>query len=115
MKTTLKKIVSLCGAVVLFLTTAYAPASSSSGLMASDDIADVIAKYREEIPQRMQQENVSGLAIAVVDDQHILWAEGFGYTDWDEKIPVTPSTLFSIQSMSKSFTATAVMFAVQDG
>jgi CubicO group peptidase (beta-lactamase class C family) len=115
MKTTLKKIVSLCGAVVLFLTTAYAPASSSSGLMASDDIADVIAKYREEIPQRMQQENVSGLAIAVVDDQQILWTEGFGYTDWDEKISVTPSTLFSIQSMSKSFTATAVMFAVQDG
>ena len=115
MKTTLKKIVSLCGAVVLFLTTAYAPASSSSGLMASDDIADVIAKYREEIPQRMQQENVSGLAVVVVDDQHILWAEGFGYTEWDEKITVTPSTLFSIQSMSKSFTATAVMFAVQDG
>lgn len=115
MKTTLKKIVSLCGAVVLFLTAACAPVSSSSGLITSGDIADVIAKYREEIPQRMQQENVSGLAIGVVDDQHILWAEGFGYTDWDEEIAVTPSTLFSIQSMSKSFTATAVMFAVQDG
>lgn len=109
------KFVCLCLAVSLILVTACTPASFPSGLIESEDIADVIAKYREEIPQRMQQENVAGLAVAVVDDQHILWAEGFGYTDWDEKIPVASSTLFSIQSMSKSFTATAVMFAVQDG
>jgi CubicO group peptidase (beta-lactamase class C family) len=63
----------------------------------------------------MQEENVPGLAVAVVDDQNILWAEGFGYTDWDHRIAVTPDTLFSIQSMSKSFTATAAMFAAQDG
>ena len=110
-----KQIVSLCLVAVLFWATACAPTPSPSRLVASEDISDVIAKYREEIPQRMRQENVAGLAIAVVDDQHILWTEGFGYTDWDEKIPVTSSTLFSIQSMSKSFTATAVMFAVQDG
>ena len=63
----------------------------------------------------MQKDNIPGLAIAVVDDQNILWDEGFGYTDWDRQTPVTPSTLFSIQSMSKSFTATAAMFAAQDG
>src|SRR5215208_3904880 len=113
--TMLNKFVSVCLAAVLFVGTACALTPSPSGLIDSDDIADIIAKYREVIPQRMQQEHVAGLAVAVVDDQHILWAEGFGYTDWDEKIPVTPNTLFSIQSMSKSFTATAVMFAVQDG
>lgn len=63
----------------------------------------------------MQENNISGLAIAVVDEQNILWAEGFGYTDQDDLIPVTQNTLFSIQSMSKSFTATAAMFAAQDG
>jgi len=83
--------------------------------VASPDIAGIIEKYRQEIPQRMQQENISGLAIAVVDDQNILWTEGFGTTDWDRRTPVTPGTLFSIQSMSKSFTATAAMFAAQDG
>jgi CubicO group peptidase (beta-lactamase class C family) len=115
MKTSVIKIVSLCLAAALLLVTACAPAPSPSGLIASDAIADVIAKYREEILQRMQQENIAGLAVVVVDEESILWAEGFGYTDWDEKIPITPSTLFSIQSMSKSFTATATMFAVKDG
>jgi CubicO group peptidase (beta-lactamase class C family) len=114
MKTTMKKIVSLCWALALFLATACAPAPSLSGLIASDDIADVIAKYREEFPQRMQEEHVSGLAIVVVDDRNILWAEGFGYTDWDRRTPVTQETLFSIQSMSKSFTGTAAMFAAQE-
>ncbi len=48
-------------------------------------IADVIAKYRQEIPQQMKQNNIPGLAIAVVDDQGILWEESFGYTDWDNQ------------------------------
>jgi len=111
----LKKIFALCLAAILLSEAACTPISSPSKAITSDTIADIIEQYRQEIPQRMQQENVSGLAIVVVDDQNILWAEGFGYTDWDEKILVTPSTLFSIQSMSKSFTATAAMFAVQDG
>ena len=80
-----------------------------------DSIAGIFDNFRQQIPARMQQENVSGLAIVVVDDQGILWSEGFGYTDWDRQTPVTPDTLFSIQSMSKSFTATAAMFAAQDG
>jgi hypothetical protein len=31
----------------------------------------------------MPQEKVPGLAIVVVDDQGILWMEGFGYTAWE--------------------------------
>jgi len=104
-----------CLIATLLLATACTPAPTPSSSIASDAIADIIEQYRQEIPQRTQQENVPGLAIAVVDDQSILWAEGFGYTDWNRRIPVTPDTLFSIQSMSKSFTATAVMFAAQDG
>ena len=113
----LKKIFALCLTAVLLSGTACTSTQSSSISIVSDDddIADIIEEYRQDIPQRMQQENVSGLAIAVVDDRKILWAEGFGYTDWNRRVPVTSGTLFSIQSMSKSFTGTAVMFAAQDG
>src|SRR6266511_5397863 len=111
----LKKIFVLWLAAVLLCGTAYTSTSELPESVTSDAIADIIEQYRQEIPQRMQQENVPGLAIAVVDDQNILWAEGFGYTDWNRRTPVTPDTLFSIQSMSKSFTATAAMFAAQDG
>ncbi len=81
----------------------------------SESIIDIVAKYRQAIPQEMKRDKIPGLSIAVVDDRGILWTEGFGFTDWDRKTAVTPDTLFSIQSMSKSFTATAAMIAAQDG
>lgn len=108
-------------ACVLFLVTillgeaACTPAPKPASLIRSESITSIIEKERPEILEYMQNEHVSGMAIAVVDDKNILWMEGFGYTDWDQRIPVTPDTLFSIQSMSKSFTATAAMFAAQDG
>jgi CubicO group peptidase (beta-lactamase class C family) len=102
----------LCGSLPACVA-ANQPASSTP--IVSDSIADIVAKYRQAIPQEMKRDKIPGLSISVVDDQGILWTEGFGYTDWDRKTAVTPDTLFSIQSMSKSFTATAAMFAAQDG
>jgi CubicO group peptidase (beta-lactamase class C family) len=116
----LHKIQKFLGAliVVTFVSACSVPpaiAPTAQTPIASADIADIIAKYRQEIPQLMQQENIPGLAIAVVDDQNILWAEGFGFTDTDRQTPVTPDTIFSIQSTSKTFTAAGVLMAVQDG
>ncbi len=106
-------IVLLCGAAACGAPTTLTAAPNI--MVASASFAATIARYRQAIPEQMQKDNIPGLSIAVVDDQGILWEEGFGYTDWDRQTPVTPSTLFSIQSMSKSFTATAAMFAAQDG
>ena len=75
----------------------------------------VIEKYRQLIPQIIKENNIPGLSLAVVDDQQVLWAEGFGVTDPAQNRPVTADTLFSIQSMSKNFTAIAVLMAEQEG
>jgi CubicO group peptidase (beta-lactamase class C family) len=77
--------------------------------------AAVIAKYQTQIPQLMAEQNVPGLAVAVVDGNHVLWEQGFGYADQDKQTSVGLNTIFSVQSMSKLFTATAVMQAVQAG
>ena len=74
----------------------------------------VFDKCSESIPERMKRNRIPGLSIAVVDRRGILWSAGFGRTGRGSQ-PVTPETLFSIQSMSKTFTAAAVMMAVQDG
>jgi CubicO group peptidase (beta-lactamase class C family) len=81
----------------------------------SQEMQAVFNDYAQTIPKMMAKHEIPGLSIAVVDRNGILWTAGFGYTDYDQKKPVTPETIFSIQSMSKTFTATAVMFAVQDG
>jgi CubicO group peptidase (beta-lactamase class C family) len=78
-------------------------------------IQAVLSDYRQRIPKMMAECEIPGLSVAIVDRDGILWTAGFGHTDFDQEMPVTPDTLFFICSMSKTFTATAVMCAVQDG
>lgn len=67
------------------------------------------------IPQEMQRVGVPGLSIALVDDQTVVWAQGFGYADDARKLPASAQTLYGIGSISKLFTATAVMQQVEQG
>lgn len=78
-------------------------------------VQEVFDRQSQSIPKMMKESKIPGLSVAVVDREGIIWTAGFGYTDYDCKTQVTPETIFSIQSMSKTFTATAVMIAVQDG
>ena len=50
-----------------------------------------------------------------VDGDRVVWQQGFGSTERDGGTPVTVDTIFSVQSMTKTFTATAAMQAVQAG
>lgn len=95
----------------LALTVVTAPLSA----LAVQNGDPIIQKYRELIPRLMAEQDLPGLAVAVVDDTGVVWSEGFGFTDSQHKTPITPETIFSVQSTSKLFTATAVMLAVQDG
>jgi len=58
---------------------------------------------------QMAYRGLPGIAVGVVHDQELIWANGFGFADIDAKVPVTPSTKFRMASHSKLFTATAIM------
>ena len=106
-------------ACVGVLTGVAAPlsgiASPARSAASAADPAAVIAKYQASIPQLMAEQDIPGLAVALVDADRALWVEGFGHLDGPDSAPVTPDTIFSVQSMSKLFTATAVMQAVAAG
>jgi CubicO group peptidase (beta-lactamase class C family) len=82
---------------------------------ASDAATTVIDTYRGRIPKLMAEQGVPGLAVVLIDGDRVLWTQGFGHVDGEGSAAVDADTLFSVQSMSKLFTATAVMRAVQDG
>jgi CubicO group peptidase (beta-lactamase class C family) len=65
--------------------------------------------------QGMAKHDVKGLSIALIDDQRVIWAEGFGYADAAKKIPATPETIYRVGSISKVFTATEVMRLAEHG
>jgi CubicO group peptidase (beta-lactamase class C family) len=69
----------------------------------------------EEIQNIMQQLEVAGLSVAVVKNNKLIYTKAFGYKDLDTKIPLASNHLFRIASISKSFSATAVMKLVEKG
>jgi len=60
-------------------------------------------------------DGIPGGTVALIHEGKAVWTEGFGVTHRASARPVDPRTLFSIQSTSKHFTATAIMLAVQKG
>ncbi|MEW6524858.1 MAG: serine hydrolase domain-containing protein [Bacillota bacterium] len=57
----------------------------------------------------MTEYHVAGTAVAVAQDGKIAYARGFGLRSLEPPLPVTPETVFGIASVTKSFTALAIM------
>jgi len=70
---------------------------------------ELIREFREYIQKEMKNNHVVGLGIALVDDQEVVWTEGFGYADKKNNVTATPYTVFRVGSVSKLFTSMAVM------
>ncbi|SJZ40806.1 CubicO group peptidase, beta-lactamase class C family [Trichlorobacter thiogenes] len=67
------------------------------------------------IRKEMAKNNVQGLSIALVDDQRVVWAEGFGFADTAAKVPATADTVYRIGSVSKLFTTISALQLVEQG
>ncbi len=59
--------------------------------------------------------NVPGIGVAVIAKDKVIFAKGFGYRDYGQKLPFTTKTVVPIASNTKLFTATAAGFLVEDG
>src|SRR5881409_3574079 len=68
------------------------------------------------IPSQLRNRNIAGAVVSVVKDGQVLFQKGYGYADVEAERPVLPDqTLFRPGSISKLFTATAVMQLVEQG
>ncbi len=67
------------------------------------------------IADEVELKNLPALSIALVDDQRIVWAKGFGFADPEARVPATADTPYRVGSISKLFTDLAVMQLVEQG
>lgn len=77
--------------------------------------ADTVADVESFVSDWVCDARVPGASVAIVDDQEVVYAEGFGARDLASNAPATPDTLFGIASVTKSFTALAVLQQVESG
>lgn len=64
-----------------------------------------LKKIDTELEKILKATKAAGFAVAVVEGDKVIYAKGFGYRDYENKIPVDANTLFAIGSSSKAFTS----------
>ncbi|HEV3146612.1 MAG TPA: serine hydrolase domain-containing protein [Gemmataceae bacterium] len=90
----------LVGALVQFACAAE-PKSDAEGAEKSRRVDELVRKYlRDDGP---------GMAVLVVQDGHVVHKKGYGLADLRKHVPITPETTFELASVSKQFTAMAIM------
>lgn len=70
-------------------------------------------RLEDFISEQIADNNIPGISIAVVEEDQIKYAKGFGARDLKENLPATKDTLYGVASITKSFTAAAVMKLVE--
>ncbi|MFC4307965.1 serine hydrolase domain-containing protein [Steroidobacter flavus] len=77
--------------------------------------ADDFDGVRQQIRDAMVEQNIPSIAVAVARNSQILWEEGFGWADVAKRVPADAHTMYSLASISKPITATALMILVERG
>ncbi|HTO73283.1 MAG TPA: serine hydrolase [Gemmatimonadales bacterium] len=91
------------------------PLQAQDSIPAADRYQAAAARLSEFIGHEMADKDLPGLSIALVDDQQTVWARGFGVMDARDSTlgPVTARSIYRVASVSKLFTALAVMRLVE--
>ncbi len=77
--------------------------------------ADQFERARAQIEYVMRLHHIPSITVAVAHQGKIVWEESFGWADIEKKIRATPHTTYSLASISKPITATALMMLVERG
>src|SRR5688572_23332507 len=74
-----------------------------------------IEKLDSFVAKTMNDWNLPGLAISIVKKDSLIFAKGYGYRDYMNKLLVTENTVFPIASCSKTFTTALIGIAEKEG
>jgi CubicO group peptidase (beta-lactamase class C family) len=96
---------SLLGLLAFFALSSAAAAEAPP--VDSTRIDEVFAQFRSG--------SSPGCALAVVKDGEPVYTKGYGMANLDHDVPITPSSVFHVASVSKQFTAAAVALLAQEG
>jgi CubicO group peptidase (beta-lactamase class C family) len=77
--------------------------------------ADELAPKIDEIFADYDSTRTPGCAVALIRDGEIAYKQGYGMANLDHDVPISSSSVFHVASVSKQFTAAAIVLLVLDG
>ena len=109
-----RALATFLGLLLLFL---HLPARAQGGRtqITSEQVNQAVREIQKVCPSEIEQDAVPGLAIAVVFQDRVVSAAGFGVRDVKSREPVNADTVFQLASLSKPIGSTLVAELVGDG
>ncbi|MGH3142790.1 MAG: serine hydrolase domain-containing protein, partial [Gaiellales bacterium] len=77
--------------------------------------ADRGAEYEAKAASFVKENRLPGAAVGIVHEDKLVWSKGIGFADVKKKRRADTKTLYRIASITKTFTATAVMQLRDEG
>lgn len=102
-------IKALLAGVISPLIPACAAPPSPPETIARGDFSKIVAYLQHRITHDMQDQQLTGLSIALVNDQALTWSQGFGWADEAAGIPASSQTVYRAGSITKLFTVAATL------
>jgi CubicO group peptidase (beta-lactamase class C family) len=101
---------------ILFAASILALLTFGSAARAQEaDVAKKLQGFDAYMEQTLKDWNTPGVGVGIVVNDKLVFAKGYGYRDYEKKLPFTPKTMQPIASNSKLFTAVAAGMLVEEG
>ncbi len=111
----MRALVSCLAGCVIALATHPEALRGQAAVLPAPGYEAVVAALESLITHEMEDKRLPGLSIALVDDQRIVWARGFGFASLSDSTPTTAETIHRVGSVSKLFTDIGIMQLVERG
>ncbi len=96
--------------LVLLPSLAAGPARAAGEDLAKvPQVADALAAFDVVVEKIAREREQPGLSVGLVYGDRLIWAKGYGWANLAQKTPATPATAYRIASITKLFTATAIL------
>ena len=102
-------------AVLFFTLTLLLAAAGPAARAQAPDITSKLSGFDSYMEQVLKDWNTPGIGVGIVVNDKLVFAKGYGYRDYEKKLPFTPTTLCQIASNSKLFTAVSSGMLVEEG
>ena len=98
-----------CLAVLLVACGLPSRGAADEAVLENGKVRDAIAVFDAWLDRRIEREELPSVAVGVVLGESLLWSKAYGYADLATRRPATTGTAYRVASITKTFTATAIM------
>ncbi len=93
--------------IIIFISLLSCQKNQSTGFQENLEVDALFSEWNSR--------QSPGCALAVVRDGKIIYKKGYGMADLEHDVPITPSTVFYIGSVSKQFVTISILLLVEQG